>query len=108
MGMTIDQSGRDPPAVAVDALRCVEGGGPRGRACIDDPSVSGGNDAGTRSDGYTKPLFIAGAGQWRAMAQRLGLKEVMLIDGQRNVSVTPAMQARLEATRNPEKANRNQ
>jgi FAD:protein FMN transferase len=70
--------------------------------------MSGGKDAGTRSDGYTKPLFIAGKEQWRAMADRLGLKEVMLIDDERNVSVTPAMQARLEATRNSGKVNRDQ
>ncbi len=57
----------------------------------------GGIDAGTRSDGYTKPLFIAGPAHWQAMAQRLGLTEVLLIDTERRVSVTPAMQARLAA-----------
>lgn len=57
--------------------------------------VSGGKDAGTRSDGYTKPLFIAGPEHWQAMADRLGLKEVMLIDTRRNVMLTPAMRERL-------------
>jgi thiamine biosynthesis lipoprotein len=59
--------------------------------------TSGGNDAGTRSDGFTKPLFLTGADGWQAMAQRLGLKEVLLVDTFRNVAMTPAMQARIEA-----------
>ena len=57
--------------------------------------VSGGNDAGTRSDGNSKPLFIAGPLHWKAMAQRLGMKEVMLIDTNKNVEMTPAMRKRL-------------
>lgn len=59
--------------------------------------TSGGTDAGTRSDGYTKPLFIAGPQRWQAMAQRLGLKEVLLVDTARRVALTPAMQARIAA-----------
>jgi thiamine biosynthesis lipoprotein len=59
--------------------------------------TSGGDDAGLRSDGNSKPLFIAGPQHWRAMAQRLGLKEVMLIDANRNIEMTPAMRARMEA-----------
>lgn len=57
--------------------------------------TSGGADAGTRSDGYTKPLFVAGPEHWQAMAQRLELKEVMLIDAQGTVSITPALQKRM-------------
>lgn len=57
--------------------------------------TSGGKDAGTRSDGYTKPLFVAGPEKWAAMADRLGLKEVMLIDTNKNVVISPAMRARL-------------
>ena len=60
--------------------------------------TSGGRDAGTRSDGQTKPLFIVGPQGWRAMADRLGLKEVLFIDARRNIEVTPAMERRL-ATR---------
>lgn len=59
--------------------------------------TSGGNDAGTRSDGNSKPLFIAGPQHWKELAQRLGLKEVMLIDAQHNVAITPEMQARIAA-----------
>ena len=61
--------------------------------------ISGGKDAGTRSDGYTKPLFIVGPNQWQAMAERLGLKEVMLIDTSRKVMITPAMQERLSGAK---------
>ena len=57
--------------------------------------TSGGTDAGTRSDGNSKPLFLAGPLGWRAMAKRLGLNEVMLIDANKNVEMTPAMRARL-------------
>ena len=57
--------------------------------------TSGGADAGTRSDGYTKPLFVAGPQNWQAMAERLGLQEVMLIDVNKNVAMTPAMRERL-------------
>jgi thiamine biosynthesis lipoprotein len=56
----------------------------------------GGADAGLRSDGHSKPLFVAGPGQWRDMAARLGLDEVLLVDANRNVEMTPAMRARLE------------
>lgn len=57
--------------------------------------TSGGTDAGTRSDGNTKPLFIVGPEGWKAMAERLNLQEVMLIDAAGNMEITPAMQARL-------------
>jgi FAD:protein FMN transferase len=57
--------------------------------------TSGGKDAGTRSDGYTKPLFIVGPEHWQAMADRLGLKEVLLVDTKKNVMMTPAMRERL-------------
>ena len=57
--------------------------------------ISGGRNVGTRSDGQSKPLFILGPQGWQAMAQRLGLTHVMLIDTQRNIQMTPAMRARL-------------
>ncbi|MGZ3181245.1 MAG: FAD:protein FMN transferase [Telluria sp.] len=55
----------------------------------------GGLDPGLRSDGNSKPLFVAGPAQWRAMAAHLGLDEVMLVDAQGRVELTPAMRARL-------------
>jgi FAD:protein FMN transferase len=57
--------------------------------------TSGGSDAGLRSDGNTKPLFIVGLKHWQSMAQRLGLAEVLLIGANRQIEMTPAMRLRL-------------
>jgi thiamine biosynthesis lipoprotein len=57
--------------------------------------TGGGTDAGTRSDGNSKPLFIVGPQHWKRMAQRLGLTEVMLIGADRKVELTPAMRDRM-------------
>ena len=62
--------------------------------------TAGGSDAGLRSDGNTKPLFVAGPSHWQAVAKRLGLKEVMVIDASRNVGMTPAMRARITTAEN--------
>lgn len=59
--------------------------------------TGGGSDAGTRSDGNSKPLFLSGPGRWQAMAERLGLTEAMLIDASRRVELTPALQARIRS-----------
>lgn len=59
--------------------------------------TSGGAEPGLRSDGNSKPLFIAGPERWREVADHLGLQEVMLIDANRNVQMTPAMRERLAA-----------
>jgi thiamine biosynthesis lipoprotein len=58
--------------------------------------TSGGTDAGTRSDGNSKPLFIAGPRHWKSMAKRLGLTQVLLIDADKNIEMTPAMRERLQ------------
>jgi thiamine biosynthesis lipoprotein len=58
--------------------------------------TSGGIDAGLRSDGNSKPLFITGPAGWEAMAARMALKEVLLIDAARHFLMTPAMRARLQ------------
>jgi FAD:protein FMN transferase len=60
--------------------------------------TSGGEDAGTRSDGNTKPLFIVGPKGWRGMADHLGLKDAMLIDANRNIELTPTMRDRMGAS----------
>lgn len=59
--------------------------------------TSGGSAPGLRSDGNSKPLFITGPAGWQAMAERLGLKEVLLVDTQRKVYLTPAMEQRIAA-----------
>jgi len=51
-------------------------------------------DAGMRSDVLTKPLFIAGE-RWRELARRLDVAQLLRVDAQGRVYVTPAMQARL-------------
>lgn len=58
--------------------------------------VSGGDAPGLRSDGASKPMFVVGSAQWRDMAQRLGLDQVMLIDASGEVHTAPAMEARLQ------------
>ncbi|GAB3406697.1 FAD:protein FMN transferase [Massilia agilis] len=58
--------------------------------------ASGGEHVGLRSDGHSKPLFVSGPQHWKEMAERLGLNEVLLVDANRNVVMTPAMQARLD------------
>lgn len=58
--------------------------------------VVDGPDAGVRSDVLTKPVFIAGAAGWQAMAQRLGLTQVLRVDGQDQVSVTAPLAERLK------------
>ena len=57
--------------------------------------TAGGTDAGLRSDGNSKPLFIGGPEQFEAMAAKMGLKEVLLIGAGKQVLMTPAMRARL-------------
>lgn len=56
-----------------------------------------GPDAGMRSDVLTKPLFIAG-NRWSELARRLDVAQVLRIDAQGRVYVTPAMQNRLHFT----------
>ncbi|WP_229421976.1 FAD:protein FMN transferase [Massilia aquatica] len=57
--------------------------------------TAGGLDAGLRSDGNSKPMFITGPAGWQAMAAQMGLAEVMLIDAQGQVPTTAPMRARL-------------
>jgi len=51
-------------------------------------------EAGMWSDWASKPIFIAGA-DWRAMAQRLGLTQVLRIDAAGKIEVTDALRPRL-------------
>lgn len=57
--------------------------------------AAGGSDPGTRSDGQSKPMFVAGPANWREMADRLGLKEVMVVDAKGNIEMTDGMRARM-------------
>ena len=51
--------------------------------------------AGTLSDVASKPIFISGSAGWRAAAQRMGVADVMFIDGQGHVELTDGMKQRL-------------
>jgi len=51
--------------------------------------------AGALSDAASKPLFIAGPGEWRGLARRLGVEQALLIDGGGVMHVTAALRERL-------------
>jgi thiamine biosynthesis lipoprotein len=53
-------------------------------------------DAGTLSDAASKPLFIGGAAQWRRLARKFGIDDVLRVDATGRISVTAAMRQRLE------------
>jgi thiamine biosynthesis lipoprotein len=61
--------------------------------------ASGGADAGLRSDGHSKPLFVSGPAHWKEMAGRLGLHEVLLVGADRRIEMTDAMRERLGPAR---------
>ncbi len=52
-------------------------------------------DAGVLSDVASKPAFIAGRNGWREAARKMGVEQVMLIDAQGEIYLTPAMKQRL-------------
>ncbi|NJA88441.1 FAD:protein FMN transferase [Rhodocyclus tenuis] len=52
-------------------------------------------DAGTRSDASSKPLFVAGAADWPRLAKKMGIDEVLRVDGAGHVQVTAALNRRL-------------
>lgn len=57
--------------------------------------IAPGDKAGMRSDALSKPIFIA-AGNWRAMAKKLGVDAVLRVGADGTASATPAMHARLK------------
>jgi thiamine biosynthesis lipoprotein len=58
--------------------------------------VTRGDHAGTLSDVASKPLFLAGPGDWRRLADRLGIRMALLVAADGRISVTREMQARLD------------
>lgn len=58
--------------------------------------VVAGPDAGVRSDILTKPVFIAGESGWQAMANRLGLAQVLRVDADGKINVSAALADRLK------------
>jgi len=58
------------------------------------------DDAAT-ADAAATALFVAGPEGWREVARNMGIKEVMLIDENMTVYMTPAMAARIQFTVEP-------
>lgn len=58
------------------------------------------NDAAT-ADAAATALFVAGPEGWRKVARNMGIKEVMLIDENMTVYMTPEMAARIQFTVEP-------
>jgi thiamine biosynthesis lipoprotein len=54
-----------------------------------------GAHAGTLSDVASKPLFIAGPGDWLRMAGKMGIREALFIAADGSISATRAMNERL-------------
>jgi thiamine biosynthesis lipoprotein len=54
-----------------------------------------GPKAGTLSDALSKPIFIAGPEHWRASARQTGMTQVLRVDAEGVIFVTPALKARL-------------
>lgn len=54
------------------------------------------NDNAATADAAATALMIAGPGDWAAVARRIGVDKVMLIDEQMTVYLTPAMAKRVE------------
>jgi thiamine biosynthesis lipoprotein len=54
-----------------------------------------GNQAGTRSDALSKPLFIDGIERLSDKASRLGVADYLAVDAGGRIHVSPAMKARL-------------
>ena len=52
-------------------------------------------DAGARSDAATKPIYLGGVASAMSYARRFGIEAVLLVDGQGEVWVSPAMARRL-------------
>jgi FAD:protein FMN transferase len=64
------------------------------------PPGFGDNEAGMWSDVASKPLFIAGD-EWRRLADRLGVTQVLRVDANGKVEMTDAMRARVKLESTP-------
>lgn len=62
------------------------------------------HDSGAAADAAVTALFVAGPGEWIAVAKRLGITQAMLVDTDMKVYLTPAMARRVhfETTPPPE------
>ncbi len=58
--------------------------------------IAHGPHAGTLSDVASKPIFIGGASEWRVLADKMAITEVLRIDASGRASLTRTMAARLD------------
>lgn len=58
--------------------------------------VPPGENAGTLSDGASKPIFIAGPAEWRQQAKKFGIEMVLRVDASGKISVSSALAGRLQ------------
>jgi FAD:protein FMN transferase len=104
---TLDLHDGEAIGTSGDYQRFFEAGGKRYCHLIDPRSgrpadqaqavtvIAHGPHAGTLSDVSSKPLFIAGPGDWRRLARKMGISAALFIAADGKVSTTPAMQGRL-------------
>jgi thiamine biosynthesis lipoprotein len=64
------------------------------------PPGFGNGEAGMWSDVASKPLFIAGA-EWRRLADKLGMTQVLRVDADGQIELTDAMRARVKLESTP-------
>ena len=64
------------------------------------------HDNAAEADAAATALFVAGPTDWPRIAGRLGIEAVMVIDEQGNISMTPAMAARIQLEAQPAPAYR--
>ena len=76
---------RGEPAQGTQAVTVLISPGPS--------SIAGG--IGMRSDALSKPLFIAGREHWTAMASKLGVNQVLRIDGDGSIELSEKLAGRL-------------
>ncbi len=57
--------------------------------------IARGGHAGTLSDVASKPLFIAGPSDWRRLAGKMGIGEVLFVAADGKIETTPTMAKRL-------------
>lgn len=62
----------------------------------DTQAVTIAHQDATTADAAATALFVAGPSQWHAVAQAMGIRFVLLIDGRGTLHMSPEMQARLE------------
>jgi len=65
--------------------------------------IPAGTQSGTLSDALSKPIFIAGPGQWRELARKLDTAQVLRVDADGSIEVTGALHQRLEFVSKPPK-----